>query len=117
MNNLFANIPAQLPGEIFEDLINHNGFRIERIFSHGQSSPADHWYDQPESEWVVVLTGQGVIEFEDGSQVTLNVGDHLNIPAHQKHRVASTAANETTIWLAVFYQTRGNQRHPTDVTL
>jgi len=50
-----------------------------------------------------VLDGQGVIEFEDGTVVTLNQGDYLNIPAGQKHRVASTDSTQVTIWLAVFY--------------
>lgn len=103
MTNLFADIPASLPEEVFEDIVSTDHIRIERILSHGHSSPETGWYDQSEHEWVMVLDGQGVIEFEDGTVVTLNQGDYLNIPAGQKHRVASTDSTQVTIWLAVFY--------------
>ncbi|CCN69495.1 cupin domain-containing protein [Vibrio nigripulchritudo] len=103
MANLFDNIPSQLPEEIFEDLVKTGNIRIERILSKGQSSPESGWYDQEESEWILVLSGYGVIEFEDGESVTLHKGDYLNIPAHQKHKVAETSPNETTVWLAIFY--------------
>jgi len=103
MTNLFADIPASLPEEVFEDIVSTDHIRIERILSHGHSSPETGWYDQLEHEWVVVLDGQGVIEFEDGTVVTLNRGDYLNITSGQKHRVASTDRTQVTIWLAVFY--------------
>lgn len=101
--NLFADLPDAHQAEQFEDILRLPGVRIERIVSCGQSSPADYWYDQPEGEWVMVLQGQGVIEFEDGRLLTLNPGDNLNIPPHCRHRVVATAENTTTIWLAVFY--------------
>ena len=103
MANIFSNIPDQIPDEIFEDIVTTNTVRIERILSYGHSSPESSWYDQAENEWVIVLEGQGVIQFENGKTVTLNQGDYLNIPARQKHRVASTAEDTRTIWLAVFY--------------
>lgn len=60
-------------------------------------------YDQTEHEWVIVLQGLGVIEYENGRQITLNVGDYVYLPAHLKHRVLSTAEHEQTIWLAIFW--------------
>jgi cupin 2 domain-containing protein len=33
----------------------------------------------------------------------MSPGDYINIPAHEKHRVAWTRPDEPTIWLAVFY--------------
>lgn len=104
MSNLFSNIPGSIPDEIFEDLLVTKSIRIEKIISDGQSSPENSWYDQSENEWVVVLTGQGVIEFEDGQIVTLNRGDYLNINAGVKHKVLSTSSDEITIWLAIFYK-------------
>ncbi len=104
MANFFSDIPADLPEEIFEDIITTPGIRIERILSHGQSSPASGWYDQDENEWVMVLSGQGVIEFENNRIVKLNKGDYLNIKAGQKHKVVSTSPDEVTVWLAIFYQ-------------
>lgn len=104
MPNLFSEIPKDIPNEIFEDIVSTENIRIERIVSKGQSSPETGWYDQDEYEWVLVLSGQGVIGFEDGSEVTLNSGDYINIKAHQKHKVVRTAADEATVWLAVFYR-------------
>jgi len=104
MNNLLENLPDSLNEEQFEDIVKGKDVRIERILSHGQSSPESGWYDQDESEWVMVLSGFGVIEFEDGRIVKLEKGDHVNIPAHCKHKVKQTAQDEITVWLAVFYK-------------
>ena len=104
MRNIFENIPKFIEREIFNELVTHKGgIRIERILSRGQTSLAEGWYDQDEQEWVMVIQGAGVIAFEDDSEVRLETGDFLNIPAHTKHRVKWTDPAETTIWLAVFY--------------
>jgi cupin 2 domain-containing protein len=76
--------------------------RIEQIVSRGHSSPEGFWYDQSEDEWVMVLKGSAKLSFDNGS-IDLNPGDHINIRAHQKHRVDWTNPAENTIWLAVFY--------------
>ncbi|MDN3685131.1 cupin domain-containing protein [Vibrio sinaloensis] len=89
---------------MFNDLVCARHVRIERILSHGQSSPETGWYDQDEHEWVLVLSGFGVLEFEDGREVRLEAGDYLNIPAHCKHKVQQTSPDEVTVWLAVFYR-------------
>lgn len=103
MANIFSNIPSELPNEIFEDIIIAEKLRIERIVSKGQISPDTGWYDQNENEWVIVLSGYGVIEYIDGVKVTLRQGDYLNIKANEKHRVIETSCDETTVWLAIFY--------------
>lgn len=90
--------------EVFEDLVKSPHVRIEKIISHGHSSPKHGWYDQDENEWVVVLAGHGRICFEqDNRIVELKAGDAVDIKAHQKHRVEWTTPDEPTIWLAVFY--------------
>jgi len=103
MHNIFDNIPSDLEAEQFLDLIQTEQVRIERIVSTGQTSPEGFWYDQQESEFVIVLEGQATIEFED-KEVVLKRGNFLNIEAHQKHRVKYTDINNPTIWLAVFYK-------------
>jgi cupin 2 domain-containing protein len=103
--NIFENIKTPLEAEEFSELLSSDNLTIERIVSLGHQSPQDFWYDQAQHEWVLVLSGQGIVEFEDGRNITLNRGDYLNIPAHQKHRVKATAPNEVTIWLAVHYLT------------
>jgi cupin 2 domain-containing protein len=103
MGNLFHAIPEKLENECFEDLLKCEAIRIERIVSRGHQSPEKGWFDQTENEWVLVLEGSGRIEYEDGSAVLLEKGDHLNIPKHTKHRVAWTDPDRATVWLAVFY--------------
>lgn len=104
MRNLFADIPAELPEECLETLLETGSVRIERIISRGHASPPDDWYDQDQSEWVVVLRGRAELVFEGDEQpLAMEPGDAVHIPAHRKHRVQWTAADEPTIWLAVFY--------------
>jgi len=103
-NNLFADIPSKLPDEIFTTILEANNLRIERIVSHGNSSPDGFWYDQNQHEWVVLLKGFARLSFEgDEKGLELKPGDFVNIPAHQKHRVEWTTPEEPTIWLAVHY--------------
>jgi cupin 2 domain-containing protein len=91
-----------LPAEVFETLAEGSHCRIERIVSEGHTSPVHEWYDQDQSEWVLLLQGSARLEFEDQT-LELAPGDYVNIPAHLKHRVVWTAPNQRTIWLAVFY--------------
>ena len=100
--NLFENLPADLPEEAFEKLLETDSVLLERILSTGQATPAGEWYDQPRAEWVVVLRGRAGLRFEDEETVrTLNPGDHLLIPAHARHRVEWTSDTEPTVWLAL----------------
>ncbi len=104
MPNIYNEVPSSIPNEIFNDLITNESVRIERILSQGHSSPEEGWYDQDEHEWVMVIEGKGVIEFEDGRVITLSKGDYINIAAREKHKVVGTAKDVVTIWLAVFYR-------------
>ncbi len=105
MKNLITNIPTSLAEELIEVLVENKDVRIERIVSTGHSSPGNFWYDQEEHEWVVVLKGEARLLFKDDIEsVDLKPGDHINIPAHKKHRVEWTTPNEPTVCLAVFYK-------------
>ena len=101
-SNLFTDLPANLPNELFTTLLAATHLRVERIVSHGHASPEGFWYDQDQHEWVVVLQGAARLSIE-GAVQELKPGDYINIPAHQKHRVEWTTPNEPTVWLAVFY--------------
>lgn len=104
MNNLFSNLPTEISSELIDSLLEKPGIRIERIVSQGQVTAAGEWYDQEENEWVIVLRGQARLRLEGDDQMReMGAGDHLNIPAHQRHRVEWTDTDEPTIWLAVFY--------------
>ncbi len=102
--NLFDDICHSLTEEETLPLLTSGNVRIERIVSTGQASAPGFWYDQQEHEWVVVLRGRGIIEYEDGEQVSLSPGDHLHIPAGVRHRVRETSRDEPTVWLAVFWR-------------
>ncbi len=101
--NLLANLPSSLPEELIEVLAENQHVRIERIVSTGHASPEGFWYDQHEQEWLVVLTGEAILRFQNGDSVHLRSGDHVLIPAYRKHRVEWTSPEEPTVWLAVFY--------------
>ena len=100
--NFFSAIPEELPEELTTVLRAGEGVRIERIVSKGHCSPDGFWYDQDQAEWVLVLQGAARLQFED-RVLEMRPGDFVNIPAHQKHRVAWTTPDEPTIWLAVHY--------------
>ncbi len=104
IGNIFAALPETPAEEVFDQLLRREGVTIERIVSRGQASPEDFWYDQETHEWVLVLRGRAGLELEgrDGV-VELGPGDYLDLPAHLRHRVAWTAADEPTVWLAVHY--------------
>ncbi|MGL6075827.1 MAG: cupin domain-containing protein [Fimbriiglobus sp.] len=103
MNNLFADLPINLPDELTHTLLEAADVRIERIVSHGHASPEGFWYDQDRHEWVLILKGEARLQFED-DVLEMGPGSFVNIPAHRKHRVEWTTPNEPTVWLAVFYR-------------
>ena len=99
MENLFADIPATIPEEIFQTLLTGSNLRVERIVSLGHSSPDDFWYDQDLSKWVVLLKGAAKLRFENADEpIEMLPGSFVNIPAHQRHRVEWTDPNEPTVW-------------------
>jgi len=102
MKNLFTGIPTTLKNELCDVLLQNENISIKRIVSQGQTSPPSGWYDQAQNEWVVVLKGEAIIEFEN-KQVYLNTGSYLNIPARTRHKVSWTSDKCETIWLAIFY--------------
>ncbi len=101
--NLFEFVSPEPGTESVREIVRTEDVRIERIVSRGHSSPPDFWYDQPENEWVIVLSGNARLELEEAEPLELGPGDYLNIPAHVRHRVAWTDPDQDTVWLAVFY--------------
>jgi len=103
MNNVFNDIPQDIDFEVFEQIVNSDKIKIERIISKGHHSPESGWYDQEQNEWVMILAGEAILSFIDGSDITMRKGDYINIPAHKKHKVKWTTPDVETIWLAVYY--------------
>lgn len=101
--NLFAGLPASAPDEVVDRLADGGRFRLLRIVSTGQASPPGEWYDQPEDEWVVLLRGAAVLTIAGQPSRRLDPGDWLLLPAHCRHRVDWTAADQPTVWLALHF--------------
>ena len=98
--NIF-DLPARpLPEELTTVLVESRNIRIERIISTGQVSG---WYDQAETEFVVLLEGNAIIEFESGITVDMSKGDTVLIKPHERHRVIYTSSEPPCVWLCVFY--------------
>ena len=102
--NIFAKLPQALSEEVFQEIIHGAEFRLERIVSSGQATPAGQWYDQEQHEWVVLLSGAAGLRFEGEEDLrVLHPGDFVNIPAHTRHRVEWTDEKQHTVWLALHY--------------
>ncbi len=96
--NIFDFKEEKRENELIDILCKEKNLRIERILSYGQTSD---WMIQDEDEWVLVIKGKGILEFEDFS-LELNPGESFFIKKGQKHRVSYTSKKETTLWLYVF---------------
>ena len=102
--NLFDAIPLEISVEIFQILLETKNFRLERIVSAGQATPQGEWYDQETHEWVVLLSGNAGLRFENEPEPRLlRPGDYLFIPSHCRHRVEWTDPAQPTVWLALHY--------------
>ena len=100
--NLFEGFEAKAAEERFDTLLSRPGLRIERIVSTGQAGVDGVWYDQPQVEWVVLLSGSALLRFEDEAEPrVLRPGDWIAIAPHRRHRVEATDAREPSVWLAV----------------
>jgi cupin 2 domain-containing protein len=99
--NLFEGFDPGAAEERFDTLLSRPGLRIERIVSTGQASAEGQWYDQPQTEWVVLLTGSALLRFQDEAEPRmLRPGDWLAIAPHRRHRVEATDEKTPSVWLA-----------------
>jgi cupin 2 domain-containing protein len=106
-DNLLAALPPRSEQESFEELLRGTDFRLERIVSTGQATPAGQWYDQETAEWVLLLAGSAGLRFEDEPELRrLAAGDCLWIAPHRRHRVEWTDPQQATIWLALHHAPR-----------
>jgi cupin 2 domain-containing protein len=104
LTNLFATMPGPTGRELFQTILKTDRFRLERIVSTGQATPAGQWYDQERNEWVALLSGSAGLLFEgEGEPRVMRPGDHVIIPAHLRHRVEWTDPDHETVWLALHY--------------
>ena len=103
-SHLFDGIPPELHAELTDVLARDANVRVERIVSRGHASPPGFWYDERETEWVMVVKGRARLRLEaDDALLELRPGDHVTIPPHARHRVEWTTPDEDTVWIAVFF--------------
>ena len=100
--NIFEQIIVDKKEEIFFEIFKNKTIKVEKIVSNGQKSPENFWYEQEKSEFILLVEGFAILEFENRI-VELKKGDCLNIEAYEKHRVKFTSLDEPTVWFAVFY--------------
>jgi cupin 2 domain-containing protein len=101
MQNIFEDVPEKAAEEQLTELLKLPGLRIERIVSSGQASPPGFWYDQPQTEWVIVLAGAARLAIDGEPERRLAAGDYAHLPPHVRHRVTWTDPDRPTVWLAV----------------
>lgn len=105
--NIFdlEHLSLPLKEEDLERLSESDGGWVERIISTGHTTPQGEWYDQATDEWVLLLQGEAILEFDDNSQTPLGKGDYVFLPAGLKHRVRYTSQQPSCIWLAIHFNT------------
>ena len=99
--NIFEieKLPDIKEDEIVDILKENENVRIERIISTGQVS---YWMIQERKEYVVLLQGNAIIEFND-KKVEMKAGDTLFIEKMERHRVTYTSENPCCIWFCIHF--------------
>jgi cupin 2 domain-containing protein len=115
--NIFAQISVQAlsKNEQVDELLARPEIKVERIVSMGHASAPDFWYEQDWEEWVIVLSGEARLRFEEEQDPrTLSSGDYVFRPAKARHRVDWTRPDQPTVWLAATLAATGvpAERHP-----
>ena len=98
ITNLFT--PSPSPREQFFDLLDAKAAKLERIVSNGDASPEGFWYNPEQPEWVALIQGTAVLQFESGN-LNLVAGDAVTIPAKMTHRVKRVSKDAE--WLALHF--------------
>jgi cupin 2 domain-containing protein len=103
--NIFASIAERASDEALTTLLETDGLRVERIVSHGHTTPEGVWYDQEWAEWVMVVRGTAELLFaHESAPRVLRSGDYVHIPPHVRHRVSATDPGGPTVWLALHHR-------------
>jgi cupin 2 domain-containing protein len=78
--NLFSFGAKRGGEERFDMLITGQHLNVERIVSMGHASPEGFWYDDSRAEWVLLLSGEALLEFEEDSTLNdMRPGDYVLI--------------------------------------
>jgi cupin 2 domain-containing protein len=95
--NIFENRELPSSGkESFFTLFENKNVKIEHIISNNLKD--GKWYQQKDTEWVILIKGEAEIEFETDIS-KLKEGDYILIEANRRHRVVSTS--DDAHWIAL----------------
>ena len=99
--NIFEieKLPGIKEDEIIDILKENEDVKIERIISTGQVSD---WMIQERKEYVVLLQGNAIIEFND-KKVEMKAGDTLFIEKQERPRVSYTSESPCCIWFCIHF--------------
>ncbi len=105
MKSLFEHNFTDLSEEIFDIILEKDGFYVERIISFGQQTPEGIWLRQERAELVFLLKGWAKLKFKENNvEINMEPGDYVLIKPNEEHRVTGTAPDEETIWLAIHFK-------------
>jgi cupin 2 domain-containing protein len=90
--------------ETFDNLFSNENMMVERIVSHKSLTTSDFWFDLDKNEWVILMSGEAKIEFENNEIIELFPGDYILIPSHKKHRVIYTSESPKCVWLGIHFK-------------
>ncbi|MBM5801352.1 MAG: Nif11 domain/cupin domain-containing protein [Cyanobacteria bacterium K_DeepCast_35m_m2_023] len=104
-DNLLASALPPPGEEQTAIVLETSSWRLLRIHSNQAASADGCWDDQDEHEWVLLLQGSALLQFDDEPEArALSRGDQLLIPAHRRHRLLATDPDPGTVWLALFWR-------------
>ena len=101
VSNIRAVCSSDSRTEQYIPLLTTPTLRLEKIESHGCATPTGYWYDQADTEWVMLVTGSATLALASGGSLLLKAGDYVTLPPHCKHRVEW--CSEDASWLALHY--------------
>lgn len=107
VDNIFKypNISLSDSVEYFEDIFENENFRIEKIYSTGQSTPIGEWLIEDVNEFVLLVEGSASLIFKENYQeIHLNEGDYFLIPKNTEHRVEKTDSETITTWVTIHFK-------------
>ena len=89
---------------VLETLFENSDVKIERVTAHGQITPDGDFPDEPSHEFLVLLKGQLVLEYQDETEsAKLGPGDFAIADADQRTRADYTSVDEETVWIKVSF--------------
>ncbi len=101
VNNIFSGFPGVFRGELFDKLLDHSDFRIERIVLNSSSSDEAQWLRRKRAQWLMLVQGFVVLESDNERAIEVKAGDYLLLEANSKHRLRWKCPDDETILLSV----------------